>query len=376
MSVPMLDLAAQNVVVKQKVLNGLSTLIDRCTFVLGENVTGLEADLAGYSGAAFAVGMSSGTDALLVALMALGVGHGDEVILPSFTFFATGGVVARLGAVPVFVDIDPVTFNIAPRAVEAAITARTKAIMPVHLFGQLADMPKIMEIANSKGIPVIEDACQSLGAKGWGKSAGQFGQITGCSFYPTKNLGAFGDAGSTLIRNDESLTQKVRRLRVHGMEPVYVHHEVGMNGRLDEFQALVLRAKLPFLEGWHEGRRKNAKWYMQRMKSLSQDDLQLPLEVVPDGRHIYNQFTVRVKRGRRDKLQAHLKAQGIGSAIFYPISLHKQPCFEYLGYKKGSLPETELASEEVLSLPVYPEMTEAMLEEVAKSVLSFYNDSK
>ncbi|MDR2697809.1 MAG: DegT/DnrJ/EryC1/StrS family aminotransferase [Holophagales bacterium] len=372
MPVPMLDLVAQNVVVKQKVLDGLSALTDRCTFVLGENVAGLETDMVSYSASKFAVGMSSGTDALLVALMALDVGHGDEVILPSFTFFATGGVVTRLGAVPVFVDIDPVTFNATPQAIEAAITTRTKAIMPVHLFGQLADMPKIMRIADSKGIPVIEDACQSLGAKGWGKNAGQFGQLTGCSFYPTKNLGAFGDAGITLIRDEEALAQKARRLRAHGMEPVYVHHEVGINGRLDEFQALVLRAKLPFLEGWHKGRRKNAAWYIQRMQALSQDDLQLPVEVVPDGRHIYNQFTVRVKRGRRNELQAHLKARGIGSAIFYPISLHQQPCFEYLGYKKGCLPETERASEEVLSLPVYPEMTEAMLEEVAKSVMEFF----
>jgi dTDP-4-amino-4,6-dideoxygalactose transaminase len=368
----MLDLVAQNIVVKQSVLDGLSKLVDSCAFVLGENVKSLEAELAEYSGAEHAVGMSSGTDALLIAMMALEVGPGDEVIIPSFTFFATGGVVARLGATPVFVDIDPLTFNSCPKAIESAITPRTKAIMPVHLFGQLADMPKIMEIATPKGITVIEDACQSLGAKGWGKNAGQFGQITGCSFYPTKNLGAFGDAGMTLIRDDAALAQKIRRLRVHGMEPVYVHHEVGMNGRLDEFQAMVLRAKLPFLEGWHEGRRKNAKWYLERMCSISPDDLQLPLEHLPNGRHIYNQFTVRVKRGRRDELQAHLKAHGIGSAIFYPISLHQQPCFEYLGYQKGSIPETELASEEVLSLPIYPEMTEAMLEEVVGAVLKFF----
>ena len=372
MPVPMLDLVAQNIVVKQKALDGLSGLIDRCTFVLGENVKGLEAELADYSGAQYAVGMSSGTDALLVAMMALGIGQGDEVIMPSFTFFATGGVVARLGATPVFTEIDPVTFNATPESIEAVITPRTRAIMPVHLFGQLADMPKIMEIADAKGIPVIEDACQSLGAKGWGESAGQFGQLTGCSFYPTKNLGAFGDAGAILIREDDELAQKVRRLRVHGMEPVYVHHEIGINGRLDEFQALILRAKLPFLEGWHEGRRKNAKWYFDRLQAISQDDLQLPLEVIPAGRHIYNQFTVRVKRGRRDELQAHLKAKGIGSAIFYPISLHQQPCFEYLGYKNGSLPETELASQEVLSLPIYPEMTEAMLEEVASAILEFF----
>jgi dTDP-4-amino-4,6-dideoxygalactose transaminase len=329
MPVPMLDLAAQNAVVKQKALEGLSKLIDSSSFVLGENVRGLEAELAEYSGAKFAIGMSSGTDALLIALMALGVGKGDEVVLPSFTFFATGGVVARLGATPIFADIDPATFNAAPEAIGAAITNRTKAIMPVHLFGQMADMPKIMEMADKKGIPVIEDAAQSLGARGWGKNAGQFGQITGCSFYPTKNLGAFGDAGATLVLCDEDMAKKVRRLRVHGMEPVYVHHEVGINGRLDELQALALRAKFPFLEEWHEGRRKNAKWYHHRMQGIDQGDLQLPQEVVPDGRHIYNQFTVRVKNGRRDALQAHLKAKGIGSAVYYPIPLHTQPCFEY-----------------------------------------------
>jgi len=368
----MLDLAPQNSGVKQKILEGLAGLIDRSQFVLGENVKGLEAELAQYTGAQHAVGMSSGTDALLVALMALDIKHGDEVIIPSFTFFATGGVVARTGATPVFLDLDPVTFNATGKLVEAAITPRTKAIMPVHLFGQLAEMPAIMAVAKKHGIPVIEDACQSLGAKGWGKNAGQFGEMTGCSFYPTKNLGAFGDAGLTLIRDDEKLAARVRRMRVHGMEPVYVHHEVGMNGRIDEFQALVLRAKLPMLEGWHEGRRSHAKWYIERMKSLTADELILPLEVVPDGRHIYNQFTVRVKGGKRDALQAHLKGLGIGSAIYYPISLHEQPCFAYLGYKKGQLPETELASQEVLSLPVYPEMTEAMREEVAAAILGFF----
>ena len=372
MPVPMLDLAPQNAAVKQKVLEGLSGLIDRSSFVLGENVKGLEAELSAYTGAAHAVGMSSGTDALLVALMALDIKAGDEVILPSFTFFATGGVVARTGATPVFVDLDPATFNTTGKLVEAAITPRTKAIVPVHLFGQLAEMPAIMEVAKRHGIPVLEDACQSLGAKGWGKSAGQFGDMTGCSFYPTKNLGAFGDSGLTLIRDDEKLAAKVRRMRVHGMEPVYVHHEVGMNGRLDEFQALVLRAKLPFLESWHEGRRKHAQWYFERLTALTPEELVLPREVVPEGRHIYNQFTVRVKQGKRDALQAHLKQLGIGCAVYYPIALHEQPCFAYLGYRKGQLPETECASQEVLSLPVYPEMTEAMLEQVATGLLTFF----
>ena len=372
MSVPMLELAPQNAAVKDQILLALSSIIDRSSFILGENVKGLEADLAAYSGAKAAVGMSSGTDALLVALMALDIKQGDEVIIPSFTFFATAGVVSRLGATPVFIDLDPATFNVNAQLVEAAITARTKAIMPVHLFGQLADMPGIMAVARKHGIPVIEDACQSLGAKGWGKSAGQFGDMTGCSFYPTKNLGAFGDAGMTLVRDDEQLAAKVRRLRVHGMEPVYVHHEIGMNGRMDEFQALVLRAKLPMLEGWHEGRRRHAQWYLQRLTGLSESELVLPQEVVPDGRHIYNQFTVRVKGGRRDALQAHLRGLGIGCAVYYPICLHQQPCFLDLGYKQGQLAESERAALEVLSLPVYPEMTEAMREEVAQGILSFF----
>ena len=372
MSVPMLELAPQNASVKEQILQGLSGIIDRSSFILGEHVKGLEADLAAYSGAKAAVGMSSGTDALLVALMALDIKHGDEVIIPSFTFFATAGVVSRLGATPVFIDLDPATFNATAALVEAAITPRTRAIMPVHLFGQLADMPGIMAVAARHGIPVIEDACQSLGAKGWGKSAGQFGDLTGCSFYPTKNLGAFGDAGMTLVRDDEALTAKVRRLRVHGMEPVYVHHEVGMNGRMDEFQALVLRAKLPMLEGWHEGRRRHAQWYLQRLTAITPDEMVLPLELVPDGRHIYNQFTVRVKGGKRDALMAHLRGLGIGCAIYYPICLHQQPCFLDLGYKEGQLPESELAALEVLSLPVYPEMTDAMREEVAQGLLGFF----
>lgn len=372
MAVPMLDLAAQNAGVKQRILDGLGGLIDRSQFVLGENVLELERELSAYVGVRSGVGMTSGTDALLVALMALDLKPGDEVVLPSFTFFATAGVVARLGAVPVFHEVDPVTFNATGALVEAVLTPRTKAIMPVHLFGQLAEMPAIMDVARKRGIPVIEDACQSLGTKGWGRNAGQFGDMTGCSFYPTKNLGAFGDAGLTLIRDNEQLAARVRRLRVHGMEPVYVHHEVGLNGRIDEFQALVLRAKLPLLEGWHEGRRRHARWYIERMKELTADELVLPLEVVPDGRHIYNQFTVRVKGGKRDALQAHLKSLGIGCAVYYPIPLHEQPCFAYLGHRKGQFPETERICQEVLSLPVYPEMTEAMREEVAAAVLGFF----
>ena len=372
MSVPMLDLAPQNALVKSQVLEGLGGLIDRGAFVLGENVRGLETELAAYAGVRHAVGMSSGTDALLVALMALDLQPGDEVILPSFTFFATAGVVARMQARPVFVDLDPCTFNLSPQAVEAALTPRTRAIIPVHLFGQLADMPALMALADRHGVPVLEDACQSLGARGWGRSAGAFGHMTAVSFYPTKNLGAFGDAGLVLIRDDEQLAARVRRLRVHGMEPVYVHHEVGMNGRLDEFQALILRAKLPHLESWHEGRRRNAAQYLDLLQEIDEDALVLPREVVPEGRHIYNQFTVRVKQGKRDALQAHLKSLGIGSAIYYPICLHEQPCFSYLGIPAGMLPESERAAKEVLSLPIYAEMGPARVEEAARGVLAFF----
>lgn len=372
MSVPMLDLAPQNAAVKAAILDGLSGLIDRSSFILGENVRGLEAEIAAYAGAGHAVGMSSGTDALLVALMALGVGEGDEVIVPTFTFFATAGVVSRLGATPVFVDLDPATFNVSAALVEAAITPRTKAIIPVHLFGQLADMRGICAVAEKHGVPVLEDACQSMGARGWGRAAGQFGEMTAYSFYPTKNLGAFGDAGATVIREDGALAASVRRLRVHGMEPVYVHHDVGMNGRLDEFQALVLRAKLPMLESWHEGRRAHAAWYHERMAALAPDEAVLPREVVPEGRHIYNQFTLRVAGGRRDALQTHLRAAGIGSAVYYPICLHEQPCFQDLGYARGRFPESERAAAEVLSIPVFPEMTQAMREAVAVSILGFF----
>ncbi|HZU52477.1 MAG TPA: DegT/DnrJ/EryC1/StrS family aminotransferase [Holophagaceae bacterium] len=372
MPVPMLDLAPQNAAVKAKVLEGLAGLIDKSSFILGENVRGLEADLAAYAGAAHAVGMSSGTDAQLVALMALGIGHGDEVIVPTFTFFATAGVVSRLGAKPVFVDLDPATFNATGALVEAAITPRTKAIMPVHLFGQLAEMPAIMAVAAKHELPVIEDACQSMGARGWGKHAGQFGDMTAYSFYPTKNLGAFGDAGATVVRDDADLHARVRRIRVHGMEPIYMHHEVGINGRLDEFQALVLRAKLPMLEGWHEGRRRHASWYHGRLAKLDGGPIVLPKEAIPDGRHIYNQFTLRVQDGKRDALQAYLKGKGIGSAVYYPICLHEQPCFKDLGFKQGQFPESERAAAEVLSIPVYPEMTEALLEEVAAGIEAFY----
>lgn len=372
MSVPLLDLRAQNDLVRQEVIEGLQDLLNRSSFILGSHVAEFEKEVSVYAHTNYAVGVSSGTDAQLLALMALGVGPGDEVIIPTFTFFSTAGVVARLGATPIFTDIDPLTFNMDSSSLESCISPKTKAIMPVHLFGQLANMPEIMKIANTLKIPVVEDACQSMGARGWGREAGEWGCMSSFSFYPTKNLGAFGDAGLTTILDDESLYKKVKRLRVHGMEPIYVHHEVGINGRLDEFQAMILRAKLKYLESWHEGRIKNASWYLARLSNLDSDRVALPSFSIPNGRHIYNQFTLRIKQGKRDAFRVYLNEHQIGNAVYYPISLHQQPCFEYLGNKKGQFIHSELAASEVVSIPVYPEMSLQQLEEVAVIIESFF----
>lgn len=373
MSIPLLDLRAQNELVRRDIREGLEDLMNRSSFILGSHVSEFEKEVAAYAHTQYAVGVSSGTDAQLLALMALGIGPGDEVIIPTFTFFSTAGVVARLGATPVFTDIDPSTFNMDPSSLGSCLSSKTKAIMPVHLFGQLADMPSIMDIATTSRIPVIEDACQSMGARGWGKEAGEWGAMSSFSFYPTKNLGAFGDAGLTTILQDEHLYQKVKRLRVHGMEPVYIHHEVGINGRLDEFQAMVLRAKLKYLESWHEGRIQNAAWYLDRFAHLDRDRIELPVFRIPQGRHIYNQFTLRIKNGQRDAFKAHLHQHGIGHAIYYPLCLHEQPCFAYVGKPHGALPHAELAAQEVVSIPVYPEMTHHQREEVADVVESFFH---
>jgi dTDP-4-amino-4,6-dideoxygalactose transaminase len=372
MSVPLLDLRAQNELVRQEIVEGLQDLMNRSSFILGSHVSEFEKEVAAYAHTHYAVGVSSGTDAQLLALMALGVGPGDEVIIPTFTFFSTAGVVARLGATPVFTDIDPATFNMDPSSLATCLSSKTKAIMPVHLFGQLADMPAIMKMANALQVPVVEDACQSMGARGWGREAGEWGSMSSFSFYPTKNLGAFGDAGLTTILEDESLYKKVKRLRVHGMEPVYVHHEVGINGRLDEFQAMVLRSKLKHLESWHEGRIRNATWYLARLAHLDVDRVELPSFKIPEGRHIYNQFTLKIKKGQRDAFRAHLNKHEIGNAVYYPMCLHEQPCFAYLGKTQGQFVQSELAASEVVSIPVYPEMTLQQLEEVADVIESFF----
>ncbi len=365
--VPLLDLRAQYQPLRDEIETAMRRVVESQHFILGPEVDALEREIAAYCGSRYALGVSSGTDALLVALMALGVGAGDEVITTPFTFFATAGTVARLGARTVFVDIDPRTFNIDPRGIEAALTPRTKAIVPVHLFGRLADMDAIVPLARAAGVPVIEDAAQAIGAHdAHGHRAGAIGEIGAFSFFPSKNLGAFGDAGM-VTTSDAALDHLLRRLRVHGMEPKYVHEIVGGNFRLDALQAAVLRVKLRHLDAWHEGRRRNAATYRALFADAGLPEVVLP-EDVPG--HIYNQFVVRV--AQRDALRAHLEAEGVGTEVYYPLPLHRQACFAPLGYGPGDFPHSEAAAREVLALPIYPELAEADLAHVVGSIARFY----
>jgi dTDP-4-amino-4,6-dideoxygalactose transaminase len=369
--VPLLDLKGQYQSIRADIDAAVARVIESQYFILGPEVAALEQEIAAYSGAAHGVGMSSGTDALLAALMALDVGPGDEVILPAYTFFATAGVVARLGATPVFVDIDPVTFNIAPDAVAGAITDRTRAIIPVHLYGRMADMTPIMRAAAARGIAVIEDAAQAIGAfDADGRKAGAIGDMGCFSFFPSKNLGGFGDGGMT-VTNDADTAQSLRMLRMHGMEPKYYHAIVGGNFRLDALQAAVLRVKLRHLDGWSDGRRANAARYRKLFAEAGLAGADLPVVLPADEPgHIYNQFVIRADR--RDALQAHLRACGVATEIYYPVPLHRQQCFAYLGHEDGSLPVSEAAARETLALPIYPELTEAQLAHVVACIAGFY----
>lgn len=364
MTVPLLDLKAQYATIKSDVDAAVHRLMDTQYFINGPEVVGLEQEVAAYSGAAHGIGVASGTDALLVVLMALGVGPGDEVITTPYSFFATAGVIARLGATPVFVDIEPGSFNIDPRLVAQAITPKTKAIMPVHLYGRVADMDPLLAL----GVPVIEDAAQAIGARDEkGRVAGSMGTAGCFSFFPSKNLGGFGDGGM-VVTQDADLAHMIAMLRMHGMEPKYYHKYVGGNFRLDALQAAVLRVKLPHLEAWSAGRRRNADGYRALFASAGlADTVQLP-DDVPG--HIYNQFVVRVPR--RDELQAFLREQGIGTEIYYPVPLHRQECFASLGYGEGSMPESERAAAETLALPIYPELTAEMQGYVVECVQEFY----
>ena len=322
---------------------------------MGEDVEKLEEEIANYTNTEYAIGVASGTDALLLSLHALDVGPGDEVIVPTFTFFATAGVVSRLGATPVFADIDPVTYNIDPKDIEEKITDKTKAIIPVHLYGHPAEMDKIIKIANNYDIKVVEDACQAIGSEYKGTQVGNFGDTTALSFFPSKNLGAYGDAGMVLT-NNKDLANRVKRLRVHGAEPKYFHQEVGYNSRLDSIQAAVLRVKLKYLDKWNNGRQEVAKTYNELFKEKGLDDkLVLPKKKIKNSTHVYHQYVIKVKN--RDEVQKYLKENDISTSIYYPKPLHLQKCYSDLGYKKDDLPVAEKACDEVLALPIDPNLT-------------------
>jgi dTDP-4-amino-4,6-dideoxygalactose transaminase len=365
----LLDLKAQYAPLRQALLEAVTRVCDSQRFIMGPEVEGLERELEAYLQTPHAVGMSSGTDAVLAALMALDIGPGDQVITSTYSFFATAGCVARLGAQPVLVDIEPDTFNIDPAAAIAAITPHTKAIVPVHLFGQSADMAPILEAAARHHIPVIEDAAQAIGAKYRGRVAGNWGAIGCFSFFPSKNLGAFGDGG-LVTTTDSAIGHRLKLIRNHGMEPKYYHHLVGGNFRLDALQAAVLRVKLPHLAQWSADRRRNAGRYREMFEDAGlKGTACLPVEA-PHRTHIYNQFVIRVPD--RDRLRAHLDASGIGTEIYYPVPFHLQECFANLGYPPGAFPVAEAAANQSLALPIYPELTEAQQSAVVQAIRAFY----
>jgi len=383
--VPLLDLKRQFDALRDQIMPAIADVCEKQQFILGPQVKALEGEIAAYSQCAHGIGVSSGTDALLLALMALGVGHEHAVITTPYTFFATAGTVARLGARPVFCDIDPLTYNLDPQAVrryleagcarEGAVTIdrktgrRIAALMPVHLYGQCADMSALMAIADEFGLPVIEDAAQAIGAQvASGQRAGSFGRIGCFSFFPSKNLGAFGDAGMCTT-GDDALAERMRVLRVHGGKPKYYHALIGANLRIDELQAAVLRVKFRHLDGWTDARRHNAALYRQRFAALGLESaIGLPVES-EGGRHIYNQFVIRTER--RDELRAYLTQRSIGTEIYYPVPLHLQACFADLGGAPGDCPHAECAAAQTLALPIYPELEPAQIDYVVRAVADF-----
>ena len=370
MKVPLLDLKAQHGAIRETVVAKVLELADAQLFILGKPVEELEAKIAELSRARFGVGVASGTDALLVPLKALDLKPGDEVITSPFTFFASAGAIHNAGGKPVFADIDPATFNIDPAAVEAAITPRTRAIMPVHLFGQMAAMERLVPLAAKHGIPLLEDAAQAIGARrrvdGAWRMAGELGAVTGFSFFPSKNLGGWGDGGM-VVANDQRIADRVRSLRTHGGLQMYHHEEVGTNSRLDALQAVVLLAKLPHLAAWSAARRANAARYGELLRGIGA--VRAPV-TDPANEHIFHQYVIEVER--RDELLAHLKAKDIGCAVYYPLALHLQPCFRYLGYREGAFPVSEAATRRVLALPVYPELSPVEQQYVAETIRGFY----
>lgn len=400
--VPLLDLRAQYATIREQVQEAINRVVDSQYFILGPEVEALEKEIAYYSQCAFGIGVSSGTDALLVALMAIDLHPGDEVITTPYTFFATAGGIARLGGVPVFVDIEPGSYNMDPVRLEAAITERTCAIIPVHLYGQMTEMDAIMKIAQRHNLYVIEDAAQAIGAEHKGRRAGSIGHMGCFSFFPSKNLGAFGDGGM-VTTNDANLAERLKLLRNHGYRPKYYNKIVGGNFRLDAIQAAVLRVKLRYLDSWTEARQRNAATYRRLFEEVGlsiepeaigcleehcverreyrdgstcqlndTSCVVLPAET-PDCKHIYNQFVIRTNR--RDKLLAHLKSRKIGTEIYYPVPLHLQECFASLEHKEGDFPASECAAKETLALPIYPELTEEMMRAVVEAIREFHKAS-
>jgi len=368
-SVPLLDVNRGNQTLRNEILEAIANVVDSGRFLHGPDVTRLEESMAAVCESRYAVSCASGSDALLLALMAFEVGPGDEVIVPSFTFFATASCVWRLGARIVFVDIDPVSFNLDPAKVEEAITPATRAIIPVHLYGQCADMDPLLELARHNDLKVIEDAAQAIGAEYRGHPAGSMGDVGCISFYPTKNLGGYGDGGM-LVTSDEPLAEKLRRLAAHGMKTRYYHSLVGINSRLDSIQAAVLNVKLAQLGCWTNDRRANAQRYHELFSERQMDQrIILPREL-PDRYHVWNQYTIRVPNGHRDELRAKLTERKVGSEIYYPVPLHLQECFRTLGYRRGSLPVTERVCQEALSLPIFPELTAAEQDRVVDVIYS------
>ena len=368
--VPLLDLKAQFQQIRSAVLSAVEGVCEDQSFILGQRVETFEADIADYLGCRYAVGVASGSDALLLSLMTVGLKPGDEVITVPFTFFSTAGVVSRLSGVPVFVDIRTDAFTMDPDQLENAVTPRTKAIIPVHLFGQCADMEAIMDVADRHGVKVIEDACQSIGASRHGRRAGTMG-YTGCfSFFPSKNLGGVGDGG-LITTNDPDVRELLLALRVHGSRSDYHHDHIGLNSRLDAMEAAVLRVKLPHLKDWNAKRARNAATYERLFDDAGLFD-HVTLPTTDAGNvHVFNQYTIRAQR--RDELMAYLKDHEIGHKVYYPVPLHLQECYQPLGYQKGDFPASELLAREVLSLPIYPELTDSQIQRVVRSISDFYH---
>jgi len=379
MKIPLLDLKAQHETINKEIRLAIEEILESQYFILGHNVEELEKNIAHYSNTKFALGVSSGTDALLVSLMALNIKPGDEIITTPFTFFSTVGVISRLNAIPVFVDIDPSTFNIDPLKINAAISSKTKAIIPVHLFGQIADMDSIIEIANKNNLSVLEDAAQAIGAEYKGRKAGSIGNIGAFSFFPSKNLGGYGDGGM-IVTNDEDLFETAKILRVHGSKPKYYHKIVGGNFRLDSLQASILNIKLKYLDQWSQKRRENAEYYNEKFKEsgLIEDGYIITpvanyINYLDKNFHIYNQYTLITKH--RNKLREFLKENGVGTEIYYPVPQHLQECFCDLGYKKGDFPISEKTAETVLSIPIYPELNYDQKNYIIQKISEFYRNS-